>query len=203
MPRLSEARKQDIRTAIRAERRPTRAASNRTILATGAGQNRNRKQNKYVALADASGRLTEAGRFYYESTGAERPRAAFDQDQELISKGGNHYIRTRDRSEALVRSLRADGTTTITQLGRAFFRNWYREYVVHVPVIIRGDRQNQTRPDWLPVHKLRILGIVENEQYTAHARVRSRVLAELGLRTRNGETVLLEISGETYAYDRN
>ena len=41
---------------------------------------------------------------------------------------------------------------------------------------------------------------MENEQYTetqAHARVRSRVLGELGLRTQQGDMVLLEVSGET------
>ena len=126
--------------AIWADRKPTRGASNRTILATGAGAYR--RQNKYVVLADGAGRLTEAGRFYYETTGEERPRAAFDQNQELISRGGNDYIRTRDRREALVRSLRPDGTTRVTQLGRAFFRNRYREFVVHVPVTIRGRHKN-------------------------------------------------------------
>ena len=139
MRRLTEARRQEIRTAIRADRKPTRGAGNRTILATGAGPNR--RQNKDVVLADGAGKLTEAGRFYYETTGTERPRAAFDQNQELISRGRNDYIRTRDRRESLVRSLRPDGTTRVTQLGQAFFRNRYREYVVHVPVTNRG-RQN-------------------------------------------------------------
>ena len=218
MPRLTDARRQEIRTAIRAERQPARGASNRTILATGAG--RNRQRNKYVVLADGAGKLTEAGRFYYEATGAEKPRAAFDVNQELMSRGGNDYIRTRDRREALVRSLRPDGTTQITQLGRAFFRTRHREYVVHVPVTINGSPQewekDHDREDWLPFHKLGISGIMENEQYTeaqAHARVKSRVLGELGLRTQggtavglraqSGETVLLEVSGETYTYDRN
>ena len=47
---------------------------------------------------------------------------------------------------------------------------------------------------------------MESEEYAeeqAHARVRSRVLSELGLRTEGGdETVLLQVSGETYAYNR-
>ena len=73
-------------TAIRAGRTPHRGASNRTILATGAGPNR--RQNKYVVLADGSGQLTPAGAWYYETTGAQRPRAAFSQDQERISRGG-------------------------------------------------------------------------------------------------------------------
>ena len=156
MPRLTDA---EIRTAIQADRKPTRGASNRTILVTGAGPNR--RQNKYVVLADGAGKLTPAGTFYYQTTGAERPRAAFSQDQELISRGGNDYIRTRDRREALVRSLRPDGSTRITKLGKAFFKNRHREFVVHVPVIISGDRANQTRPDWLPVHKLGISGSME------------------------------------------
>ena len=206
MAPLTEKRKQEIRTAITANRRPGRGRSNRTILATGAGKNR--RQNKYVVLADGAGNLTPAGSFYYEATGSERPRAADDPNQELISRGGNDYIRTRDRREALVRSLRPDGSTKLTQLGRTFFKNRYREYVVHVPVTIRGRHKNgkdYDRPDWLPVHKLGISGIMENEQYTetqAHARVKSRILSELGLRTQGGETVLLEVSGETYTYDR-
>ena len=56
------------------------------------------------------------------------------------------------------------------------------------------------------MHKLGLSGIMENEQYTeaqAHARVRSRVLGELGLRTQGGETVILEVSGETYTYNRD
>ncbi len=118
MPRLTEARKEEMAAAIRAGRKPAQGASNRTILATGAGPNR--RLNKYVVLADGAGKLTPAGVWYYENMGAQRPRAAFNQDQELISRGGNDYIRTRDRKEALVRSLRADGSTRVTQLGRSF-----------------------------------------------------------------------------------
>ena len=121
MPPLTEARTQEIRTAIQANRKPTRGASNRTILATGAGATR--RHNRYVVLADGAGKLTPAGTFYYQTTGTERPRATFSQDQELISRGGNDYIRTNNRREALVRSLRPDGSTRITKLGKAFFKN--------------------------------------------------------------------------------
>ena len=74
---------------------------------------------------------------------------------------------------------------------------------------IRGRHKNgkdYDREDWLPVRKLGISGIMENEQHTeaqAHARVRSRVLLELGLRTQQGETVFVEVSGETYTYNRD
>ena len=83
MAPLTEKRKQEIRTAIAASRRPARGGSNRTILATGAGKTR--RQNKYVVLADGAGKLTPAGTFYYEVTGSEIPRAAYDPNQDLIS----------------------------------------------------------------------------------------------------------------------
>ena len=60
MPRLTEARKEEIRTAIQVDRKPTRGASNLTILVTGP----NRRQNKYLVLADGAGKLTPAGIFY-------------------------------------------------------------------------------------------------------------------------------------------
>ena len=56
------------------------------------------------------------------------------------------------------------------------------------------------------MHKLGINSIMENARFTpvqAHARVRSRILSELGLRTQGGETVLLEVSQETWTYDRS
>ena len=120
MPPLTEARKQEIRTDIQAARKPTRGSSNRTILATGAGATR--RHNRYVVLADGAGKLTPAGTFYYQTTGAERPRAAFSQDQELISRGGNDYIRTRNRREALVRSLRPNGPPELPSWAGRFSR---------------------------------------------------------------------------------
>ena len=95
-PALSAAHRREIQTAINAGRRPTRGESNRTVLATGAGE---RGRNKYVVLADASAALTPAGEFYYETTGQARPEAAFDRSQQLISRGGNDFIRRRNGRE--------------------------------------------------------------------------------------------------------
>ena len=58
MPPLTEARKQEILTAIQANRVPTRGASNQTILVTSAGATR--RHNRYVVLADGAGKLTPA-----------------------------------------------------------------------------------------------------------------------------------------------
>ena len=207
MPRgLSRQKQREIRTAIAANRRPTRGPSNRTILATGAGEE---GRNKYVVLADASARLTPAGRFYYQQTGERKPNAAFDRSQQPVNRGPNTFIRTRDNREALVRSYRPDGSVRVTALGEAFYRDRFSEHVVHVPVKIVGKRSNgnfYSRPDWLPVDQLGINSIMESDRFTpeqAHARVRTRVLEELGLRTEGGATVLMEVSGETFLYDRS
>jgi len=140
-----------------------------------------------MVLADAAGNLTPAGDLYYDETGIAKLEAAFDRQQDLISRNGNDYIRTRTGREAMVRSLQADGSMRVTRLSESFFKDKFVECVVHVPARIQLRRANGTqhvREDWLPGHKLGINSIMENARYTpeqAHARVRSRVLSELGL----------------------
>ena len=184
-----------------------------TVLSTGGGRGRS-----YQILADAAAKLTPAGRYYYEQTGQQPPRRMFDDNQEPITRGANTYIRGRDNREMLVRSQRPDGSTRITAVGRQYFRNRHSEYIVHIPVIIRGKRRNgnfyQRRtsnggdgePVMLPVSMLGVGQLLENSGYTpeqAAARVRSRVLQELQLRTEGGLQVLMEVSGETTFYDRD
>ena len=59
-----------------------------------------------------------------------------------------------------MRSLQG-GEHRLTKLGKGFFRDKYYEYLVHVPVIIRGRRRSgrnagagYERRDWLPVNEL-------------------------------------------------
>ena len=216
---LTEAQREQIRVAIAAGRQPSRgAASNRTILATGAG---GAGRNRYLVLA-SSGRLTDSGRFYYSETGQPPPRAAYDRNQPVITRGARSYVRGANGRERLVRRLGVDGEAQLTALGRDYYRDRHTEYIVHVPVIIEGRRANgrtytrQTRAQGprgagqdeqvhLPVSRLGLGQILESSALTreqAEARVRSRVLQELSLRTSQGKPVLMEVSGETYYYDR-
>ena len=78
MPHCTEARKDKMLWAIWRGKIPYQTASNRTILQSVA----NRRQRRYVVLADAAGRLTAAGDWYYDRTGAPMPRATYKQDQE-------------------------------------------------------------------------------------------------------------------------
>ena len=113
--------------------------SNRTTLATGAGA---RGRNKYFVLADAGVRLTNAGRYYYRQTGQTAPRAAYERNQPLITRGSNDYVRAANGRERLVRGLGAGGQMRVTALGRDYSREKRTEYIVHIPVVIKGTRAN-------------------------------------------------------------
>ena len=100
---LSDEQRQQIDTAIAAGRQPKRGVSNRTTLATGGGPS----GRNYLVLADAGGRLSDSGRYYYRQTGQAPPRAAYDRNQPLITRGRNDYVRAANGRERLVRGLAA------------------------------------------------------------------------------------------------
>ena len=107
-----------------------------------------------TTTADHGGR----GRRRPGSHGA--PSKDFDYNQPLIRGGPNDYILLRNGQKKLVRSLQG-GEHRLTKLGKGFFRDKYYEYLVHVPVIIRGRRRSgrnagagYERRDWLPVNEL-------------------------------------------------
>ena len=122
---LTEKRKQEIRTAIRADRKPARGGSNRTILAMGAGKNR--RQNKYVVLADGAGKLTpavassltELDEWFVNTLAAESCRLLGSQlSVEEVRKRFQPTLRTHEASGQ--QSLRLKMNTT----GRSAVRIW-------------------------------------------------------------------------------
>jgi AAA domain len=205
MEHLSEEHRRELRTAIAAGRVPNHTKK-RTILATGAGDAPNRR--KYRVLADHRG-LTPHGRAYYEETGQEPPDRRVDRTQRVTRQGNSEYVRDRQGRLVRLRTLRANGDFQYTRAGRSFFSTTQIEYIVHVPVIIEGTRRNGVNyrhVSYLPVEELGMGAIMVNgalNERERNARVRTLVLNHLGLRTQGGRTVLLEVSGETYLYDRD
>ena len=114
------------------------------------------RNSSYVVLADNFGTLTEAGRQYYTATGETRPDGTgIDRNQALIHRNGSDYIRLRNGQEKVVGTLQPTGETTLTALGRRFFKDKYTEYVVNVPVLVSGTRAGGVaylRPSTLPVN---------------------------------------------------
>ena len=126
-----------------------------------------------------------------------------------MKRGANDYIRTRDGREALVRSLKVDGSVSLTRLGRSYFKRKQTEYVAQVPVVVSGTNKRGNpvnRQTFLPTDLLGVGQILASDalnEAQKNNRVKNYVLKELGLQTQNGRTVLIEISDETFSYDRN
>ena len=125
-----------------------------------------------------------------------------------MKNGAGDYTRTRDGKLSLVRRLLPDGTTQVTRLGRLFFKSGRTEYVASVPVVVAGQNARgrvQSRATKLPVDMLGVGQLLQDSPLPEQSRidrVKSHVLEKLAIRTSGGRTVLMEISGETFSYDR-
>ena len=93
-------------------------------------------------LSRPNGELTRAGQYYYQLIGRPPPSRQYDRNQPLIREGPNDYIMLRGGAKKLLRSLQPNGNYQLTKLGRHFFKDKWVDWVVHVPVIIRGVRRN-------------------------------------------------------------
>ena len=202
---LSSKKRNDIDTAITSGRVPNRTQGNRTILPLG----RVGDPGRYIVLATTAG-LTKAGEYYYQQTGGQRPTLQFDPNQiPTQDSRGNTYIQGRNNKRLLVRRIAADGTHRLTALGKRYYSQDKTEYIVHVPVHIKGRHKNgrtYERFDKLPTDLLNTGKIMMSSLYSEDekvARIKSNVLQELGENTEGGMTVLMQQSGETYYYDRN
>ena len=183
-------RKKRMASWARQRQQITEAADGGARARTGADGavvlNLRRGPGAYALLSRADGQLTRAGQHYYSHLGLRPPSKDFDYNQPLIREGPNDYILLRNGQKKLVRSLHG-GEHRLTKLGKGFFRDKYYEYLVHVPVIIRGRRRSgrnagagYERRDWLPVTQ----------------RVRQQVEASL-----DPGGPILQLSDETYFLD--
>ena len=124
--------------------------------------NLRRGPGAYALLSRADGQLTRAGQHYYSHLGLRPPSRDFDYNQPLIREGPNDYILLRNGRKKLVRSLQG-GEHRLTKLGKGFFRDKFYEYLVHVPVIIRGRRRSG-RNAGAGYERLRAQGLAAGER---------------------------------------
>ena len=166
--------------------------------------NLRRGPGAYALLSRADGQLTRAGQHYYSHLGLQPPSKDFDYNQPLIREGPNDYILLRNGQKKLVRSLQG-GEHRLTKLGKGFFRDKYYEYLVHVPVIIRGRRRSgrnagagYERRDWLPVNELG--GATRHPAHLTEEQVAQRVRQQVEASLDPGGPIL-QLSDETYFLD--
>ena len=97
-----------------------------------------------VKIAGPSGALTKAGRYYYrQQPDEERPATqGFEPSRPLIRRGEKEFIKMRDNSERLARKWNpATSDFTYTRLGRSYFSGTRESFVIHIPVLIRGQKK--------------------------------------------------------------
>ena len=144
--------------------------------------------------------ISPRGSHYYSHLGLRPPSKDPDYNQPLIRKGPNDYILLRNGQKKLVRSLQG-GEHRLTKLGKGFFRDKYYEYLVHVPVIIRGRRRSGAgyeRRDWLPVNELG--GATRHPAHLTEEQVAQRVRQQVEASLDPGGPIL-QLSDETYFLD--
>jgi hypothetical protein len=97
-----------------------------------------------LALVNASGQITPAGRVFYEARREAPPDKSFDPLQIPTVRRGREYIRTRDGTMVAVRALVA-GKWVFTKIGKQWARTTHVRYVIKLPVF--ADRDGRMRPD--------------------------------------------------------
>jgi len=206
--------RRSVDAAIAAGIQPRQVASGRTILATGQQRDGERLLQRLV-LADASGKLSKAGEYYYnEATENQvKPNGQFDPNQATIKKGDGDYIRTRGGALRKVRQFNADGTMHVTALQALYYKNKHTEFIVKIPVTIDGtNSKGVTRvrggpgqePEHLPAEEVGVGRIFQSQSLSPQAqieRVKAFVLAQAGGGwTVNGRRFLREFSSQRFFY---
>ena len=160
---------------------------------------------RYAMLSRPNGELTRAGQYYYQLIDRPPPSRQYDRNQPLIREGPNDYIMLRGGAKKLLRSLQPNGNYHLTKLGKSFFKDKWVDWVVHVPVIIRGIRRNG-RNRGMPYERTKRLPVTDlnvtlPRQISAQAarNLKASALAQLGNPEPND--IIWELSDETYYLD--
>ena len=99
--------------------------------------------NNFVRLTDRQGQLTQAGQAYEAATGQEIQAGL--QNQAPTRTGRTESIRMPNGRKAVLRRYNpVTNRWDFTALGRTYYSRLRRNYVVHIPVTIRGLRKNGT-----------------------------------------------------------
>ena len=115
-----------------------------------------RRDREHRVLVSAAGHLTLAGRQYQELTNARLETYSYDTKQTPTRRGNVETIKMRGGKEKAVRTFDpATGEFTYTTLGKRYFKDTRREYIVKVPAMFRGVRGNgraYERAGFFPIH---------------------------------------------------
>ena len=105
---------------------------------------------KSVMILNKSGEVTEYGKYWYNEVKKEAlPRAGFDPETPIIRRQLTDYIALRNGQEAIVRSWHTGkGNYTYTKLGRQYFAEKPRRYIVSVPIEVNKLNDERKWKGW-------------------------------------------------------
>jgi hypothetical protein len=97
-----------------------------------------------IRLVTNSGDVTKQGRYWERKTGERLPTGGFMR-QKAEREGGTESIRMRDGSRGITRRWNeVRGEWDFTRLGTSYYKTLRRNYVVSVPVVVRGTRADRS-----------------------------------------------------------
>ena len=172
-------RKSRIDAFVASGVQPTTTASGAVIARTG---------TRHQTLITSAGTRTALGAHYEDHGGTELPAGGYDTSQAPTREGDTEYILMRNGARKAVRRWdAAAGDYSFTAVGRSFYSRIKRNYVVQVPVLVKGTRKNGTVysiRSSLPIAKMGVDKVELPPSLTASqrtARVKDIVRAKLDL----------------------
>ena len=140
------------KAAAKTEMRSSVRASLDAAIAAGTEPKQNKRQSgrlmlslggkQYATLADANGKLTVNGQYYFKTARKEPPKNGFAADTPIIKKGPADYIRMLDGTEKMVRRYNpAKSDFTYSALGKQYYAKEREELMVAIPVRIQGTNK--------------------------------------------------------------
>ena len=98
--------------------------------------------NRRHTLVNTTGERTALGEYYEQKSSNELPAGGFDPTQAPFREGNTEFIKMRSGEERAVRRYDpADNEYKFTKLGKSFYSRLKRNYVVQIPVKVKGKRR--------------------------------------------------------------
>ena len=170
--------------------------------------------NKTITLVNASGKATEAGKYFYQKLRRQPiPDAKFDDDAVTYRKDGGRtdFVRLRIGAEVRLCTWNpASGKFDYSEMGKQFYKRRPRAYIVQVPATVWTKRRNGTEDSYLahfPATDLgseirQLLNGVTGTDAAAERTIKRKVLELLRVNgTYKGQPILGQFSDQTIVYN--
>ena len=147
--------------------------------------------NKRHILVNTTGERTALGEYYEQKSSNELPVGGFDPTQSSYREGNTEYIKMRSGEERAVRRYDpADKEYKFTKLGKSFYARLKRNYVVQIPVKVKGKRKDGSYyniKSTLPISKMGVDRIEMPLNLTAEQRTTKK---DYQCKTQSGRTII-------------